>query len=239
MTIAAGAAAGGPGWTDILTAVGTVGAVIVAVGIALWTERRSDKRLKEERARSDRALAEQQKQAGAAIEDERAYGRAELDEERRIAREREQLTQAYAVQVVLSQHPGKGSGSNQYGDRQPSHTWRLTAIVVNHGLYTISRVEIQFCIGNSLTPQHRYERVPGFDDLPKELRRGDRAGSELPLRGVLTPFDKGIRFETDEIHEDHLVSPYPIVRWVDHWGTWWEHKRGAVRRIADGEQWGL
>jgi hypothetical protein len=27
--------AGGPNWTDILTAVGTVGAVIVAVGIAL------------------------------------------------------------------------------------------------------------------------------------------------------------------------------------------------------------
>jgi hypothetical protein len=80
-------------------------------------------------------------------------------------------------------------------------------------------------------------RVPGFEALPKELRRGDRAGPELPLRGVLTPFDKGIFFETDEIHEDHLVSPYPIVRWVDQWGTWWERKRGTVRRIADSQQW--
>jgi hypothetical protein len=231
MTIAAGAAAGGPGWTDILTAVGTVGAVIVAVGIALWTERRSDRRLKEERARSDRILAEQQMQAKAAIENERAYGRSELEEERRIAREREQLAQAYAVQVVLSQHPGKKSTAS-------SRTWQLNAIIVNHGLYTISRLEVQFCIGgNSLTPFHRYERVPGFDNLPKELRRGDRAGSELPLRGVLTPFDKGIFFETDDIHEDHLISPYPIVRWVDHSGTWWEHKRGTVRRINDGDRW--
>jgi hypothetical protein len=31
----------GPNWTDIMTAFGTVGAVIAAVGIALWTELRS------------------------------------------------------------------------------------------------------------------------------------------------------------------------------------------------------
>jgi hypothetical protein len=70
------------------------------------------------------------------------------------------------VQVVLSQHPGKGGAPNQYGDLGPSKTWRLTAIIVNHGAYTIRRVEVQFCIGNSLTPQHRYEQVPGFGDLP-------------------------------------------------------------------------
>lgn len=221
-----------------MTAIGTVGAVIVAVGIALWSERRSDKRLKEERARNDWTLAEQQERAKAAIEDERAYGHAQLEEERRIAREREHLAQAYAVQVVLSQRPGKSTGRDQYGDATPSHVWQLTAIIVNHGQYTISRLEVQFCLaGNNLTPHHRYERVPGFDGLPKEPRRGDRAGPELPLRGVLTPFDKGIFFEIDEIHEDHLVSPYPIVRWVDQWGTWWEDKRGTVRRIADGQQW--
>lgn len=141
------------------------------------------------------------------------------------------------MQVVLSQHPGKSGAPSQYGDLGPSKTWRLTAIIVNHGAYTIRRVEVQFCIGKSLTPQHRYERVPGFGDLPQELRGGGRAASELPLRGVLTPFDKGMLFETHNIREDRLESPYPIVRWVDHWETWWEHKRGAVRRIADGEQW--
>lgn len=237
MTIAAGVAAGGPNWTDIMTAIGTVGAVIVAVGIALWTERRSDKRIREERARSDRLLAAQQQQAQTAIDEERAYGRAQLEDERRIVREREQLAQAYAVQVVLSER----AGENQTGsEREEKDLWevrRLAAIIVNHGAYTIRRIELQFCIGKSLTPPRRYERVPGFRDLPEALRGRGTAVGGVPLRGVLTPFDRGMVFFTDNIHQDHLVSPYPIVRWVDHWGTWWEHKLGVVHQIADGEQW--
>jgi hypothetical protein len=193
-----------------LTAIGTVGAVIVAVGIALWTERRSDRRLCQERERNDRALAEQRKQAEAALEDERAYGRVQLEDERRIARER-------------AAHPGlRGAGRpepapGQKWRAQPvrrprqSKTWRLTAIVVNHGAYTIQRAEVQFCIGKSLTPQHRYERVPGFGDLTQELRGGGRAASELPLRGVLTPFDKGMLFETDRRGRP-AVGRYPNCR---------------------------
>jgi hypothetical protein len=43
-------AAGGPSWADIMTAFGTVGAVVAAVGIALWTEWRSGQRLAAEQA---------------------------------------------------------------------------------------------------------------------------------------------------------------------------------------------
>jgi len=96
MAIAATAAVGGPGWTDILTAVGTVaaavaalGAATVAVWIALWTDRKASERLRAEHERSDSLLAE-----------ERAHAKAELEEERRLALEREQLTEAYAVQIV-------------------------------------------------------------------------------------------------------------------------------------------
>jgi AraC-like DNA-binding protein len=59
---------------------------------------------------------------------------------------------------ALSPPATDSTGHNQYGDRLPSHAWRLTAIVVNHGMYTISRAEAQFCMGNSPTPRHRYER---------------------------------------------------------------------------------
>jgi hypothetical protein len=59
------------------------------------------------------------------------------------------------------------------------------------------------------------------------------------MHGVLTPFDTGIRFETDQIHEKYLSGPYPVVRWMDHRGTHWEHKRGVVRQITDNEQWTL
>jgi hypothetical protein len=92
------AAAGGPSWTDVLTAVGTVGSVIAAVFIALWTERRSGKRINAEHARADQLLAQ-----------ERAHGRAQLEEERRLAREREQEPEAYAVQIVLGERPAAGS----------------------------------------------------------------------------------------------------------------------------------
>jgi hypothetical protein len=236
------AAAGGPGWTDILTAIGTVGAVIVAVGIALWTERRSDRRIKEERARSDRVLAEQQAQARTAIEDERAYGRAQLEEERRIARDREQLAQAYAVQVVLAQANGKSTGVTSHGDLAPSETKQLAVMIVNRGLYTITRVEAQFCLGNAMIPHHRFQRMASLDTVPAALRAhlplvSYQPAPEISLHGVLTPFDTGIRFETDQIHERHLVSPYPVVRWTDQWGTRWEHKRGVVHRIRDEDPW--
>ena len=83
-------AASGPDWATIMTAVGTVAVAVAAVWVALWTEHRAARRLKTERERSDRLLAE-----------ERERSRAQLGEERRIAREREQFTEAYAVQVVL------------------------------------------------------------------------------------------------------------------------------------------
>jgi hypothetical protein len=51
------------------------------------------------------------------------------------------------------------------------------------------------------------------------------------MSGMLTPWDGGIRFETDDTHVRHLVSAYPIVRWTDRWG----HAVGAQagRRAAD------
>jgi hypothetical protein len=49
----------GTNWTDIMTAIGTVGAVIVALGIALYTDWRAGKRIKAEHNRSDRLLREE------------------------------------------------------------------------------------------------------------------------------------------------------------------------------------
>src|SRR4029077_2673102 len=65
------AATEGPNWTDIMTAFGTVGAVVTAVGIALWTEWQSSRRIRAERR----------------------HATAILKEERRLAQEREQFAQ--------------------------------------------------------------------------------------------------------------------------------------------------
>jgi hypothetical protein len=230
--------AAGPSWVDAVTALGTVGAVVAAVWIALRAERRSDKRVGEEREFSGRVLAEQRALDQAAIEDERSHGRAQLEEERRLAREREQLSEAYRVQVVLGERWGASVKHNERGGPGAAETKVLAVMVSNSGSYTITRVEAQFCIGISMRQPHRHEGFANAAILPDAVLGDFRPAPELPLQGVLTPADWGIRFETDEIHVKYLVGPYyAVVRWTDEWGTRWEHKQGVVRRISEDEQW--
>jgi hypothetical protein len=226
MVIAAAVAADGPNWTDILTAIGTVGAVVVAVGIALWTERRSDRRIREERQRG-----------AAAVEDERAHGKAQLEEERRLARERDQLEQAYAVQVVLAQRPAEGMPYTMPGGELRAELKQMAAMVVNRGLFSVTDVDAQFAFGADMLPHSGYRRVAGFESVSKLLRGGYWEASESDAPIVLTPFDAGIRFETNSVIERKLPSMYPVVRWRDRWGTRWEHKRGVVRQVVDGDPW--
>jgi hypothetical protein len=218
-------AAGGPSWTDILTAIGTVGAVLAAVSIALWTERRSGKRLKAEQDRSDRLLAE-----------EREHSRAQIADERRVALNREQLTEAYQVQVVLGEH-SIGGKPNQFGDLDGS-VKQLAVMVVNHGSFTITRVEAQFCYdGVKLGFPQRSKRLTGFGHVSERLREGWSPSAEHALDGVLTPRDAGVRFESYQVPAGELGNPYPLVRWTDRWGTRWEHRHGKVRHVREDEPW--
>jgi hypothetical protein len=216
----------GPSWADVMTAFGTVGAVVAAVGIALWAEWRSGKGLREERDHSGRLLKE-----------EREYGRAQIEEERRIAREQEQLAEAYAVQVVPAGQPA-GECDPVYDEVVDDSVKRLAVMVVNRGPYTITRVEAQFSYdGKSLVSHRGYERLSGFSDIPERLRVGWVASREGAMHGVLTPWDTGIRFESDKVHVKFLSNPYPLVRWTDRWGTRWEHRHGEVRQVRDDEPW--
>jgi hypothetical protein len=216
--------ASGPSWADILTAVGTVGAVLAAVGIALWTEFRSGRRLAAEQARSDRQL-----------EEERARSRAEIEEERRIARERAQLAEAYKVEVAMAQ---RDAGVLNDHDEADDSVQQLAAMVVNRGAYTITRIEAQFSYdGMSLVPHHGVVRQPGPLSSPERLRGSFHLSPERAMSGVLTPWGGGIRFEGDKVHVKFLSNPYPLVRWTDRWGARWEHRRGEVRQVRDDEAW--
>jgi hypothetical protein len=211
-----------------MTAVGTVAVAVVAVWVALWTERRAARRLGAEHERSDRLL-----------EDERRHSRAQIEEERRIAREREQLAEAYQVQVVMGQMAV--GEPDEYGEPDVSMQ-RLAVMVLNRGPYTITRVEARFIYdGKVWAPRggHHggYTRLPGFLDLPEMLRAGWKAAPERAMYGVLTPWDTGIRFESGEVHIKLLPRPYPLVRWTDRLGTRWEHRRGEVRQVRDDEDW--
>ncbi len=245
------AAAGGPSWTDILTAIGTVGAVIVALGIALYTDWRAGKRIKDEHDRSDQLLAEERERSRAALADERAYGRAQLEEERRLAREREQLAGAYAVQVVNAQEfqmlrdatieeVASGSVANPFGVPPVQVDWtHLAVLIVNRGSYTITRVEVQFSPdGRSLMPPAWGVRLLGFDELPERLKEDNlEPGADAARADILTPWDTGLRFRADPIGAHAIRDQYSLVRWTDQWETRWEHKLGVVRRIADDAPW--
>jgi hypothetical protein len=140
-------------------------------------------------------------------EEERALSRTQIEDERRLAREQEQLAEAYAVQVVL--------GERSVGEPDDS-VKRLAVMAVNPGSYTIRRVEAQVSYdGKSLAAHARYQRLPGFGEVRERLRDGWSPSSERALHGVLTPRDAGIRFESDDVHVRHPKSPYPPVRWTD------------------------
>lgn len=178
-----------------MTAFGTVGATVAAVGIAWWSHRQ--------------ALS----------------GRAR-------SHEREQLAAAYAVRVVQGERP-----ADRHSTLHPSLVV-LVATVVNGGHYTITGVEVMFCLdGEHLVPPATSERVSSFGGLPPGLRKPTDTSQEQAMAGVLTPWDTGLRSESDEIGVQQLKGHYALVRWTDRWGTRWEHRRGEVRQVRDDQEW--
>jgi hypothetical protein len=222
------ATTGGPGWTDVLTAVGTVGAVVAAVGIALWTEWRSGKRIRAEHERADRLLREERERAAAELAEQREHERAALEEERRVALEREQDAEANSVQVALA---ADGPHEDQ--------TYSVAVLVVNHGSYVITGVWAVIRLGGpnpSLVPSGRGERIPGTDDLPEKLLLGMSGGLEVLLDDErLAPWDVGLRFPGAPVSSALVPGAFAVVRWTDKWGVHWEYQRGAVRRVRADE----
>jgi hypothetical protein len=177
---------GGPSWTDITTALGTVMIAAGAIGIAVvqyWRERTHTRR-------------------------------------------HEQFTAAYSVQIIQGERPAAGqSGPN------PS-ALVLVAVVDNRGPYTITEVEVQFCLdGSTLRPAASSERVSNFANLPDGLQKPGDTSEERAMQGVLTPWDSGIRAESDEVPARDLKGHYALVRWTDQWGERWEHGPGTVKRV--------
>jgi hypothetical protein len=234
-----------------LTAIGTLAVAIAAVWVALWSERRTDKRvaaereesarqLAGERAHSAEQLAAEHAHAAEMLAQEQAFSRDQLAEERRLALEQEQLAEAYAVQVVGAESLFR-SGQEVHSEPEEIIPG-LVAIVVNHGTYVITRVEAQFHLpgngGGSLIPVNLTEWRSGYTDLHEQLRAGLGGPPQRPMSiDRLAPWDRGIRFFTDAIATKFTLGWYPVVRWTDRWGIRWEHARGAVRQVDESAPW--
>jgi len=219
----------GPDWATIMTAFGTVGAVMAAVGIAIWSEWRTAKRLADEHARSGRQLAE-----------ERAFSATRIEEERNLAREREQLAEAYAVQVTAGTLRGEQPDRREnpwidIGDRPEAPA----VLVINRGHYAIAGVEVRFfyeSTGHVAEPRS-IGLFPSESAIPPLLTDG-LSGLRSAAGGVLTPWDDGMRFIGDFGSPGYgLPDLHPIVRWTDRWGTRWEYRLGEVRLVDGHAPW--
>jgi len=217
------AATEGPNWTDIMTAFGTVGAVVTAVGIALWTEWQSSRRIRAERR----------------------HATATLKEERRLAQEREQFAQAYAIQVVEGHRTDADEKARQTLGLNAPATTRSAVFLVDHGSFTIT--DIRAWLRNedgSLEDSAGAVRRTGFTNLPEEVRRHWSSSLELATPKLLRPWDDGIVFVSKPFATGPLgpaadwsgflpelrplFPSYWIVQWTDQWGTRWEHQRGLA-----------
>lgn len=155
-----------------------------------------------------------------------------IEEDRERSRRREQFAEAYAVQVVQGERPAVGQPVSD-----PS-VLVLVGIVVNRGAYSITDVEVRFCLdGESLLPAIANERLWSFRDLPEGLYKvGDKA-EERAMKGVLTPWDAGMRSESAEVDRRRLKAHYALVRWTDQWDQGWEHKLGKIEKISRNAPW--
>ena len=201
----------GPDWTGIMTAIGTVALAIVAVFAPIYTEWRANKRLKAEHERSDKLLADERDRSVAALRDERQLGQ-----------DREQLAEAYSVQVVLMKF------AVRMGEDAAS---KLVVNIVNHGSYTITQIEAQFSPdGKNVVSHHKTERLAGIASLPDEMRPSPPFLGSAPSAEAasysdrLAPWDTGMIIQTDEMATKRLTDP---------------HRRGEVRKIEQSAAWSL
>src|SRR6266571_1616038 len=89
----------------------------------------------------------------------------------------------------------------------------LVLMIANRGRYTITRVEARFSSNGQGLVSHRSSvRISGLDNLPGRLRAGQPGRTEAAYGSSLTPWDAGMRFETDGIHVRQIVRPYQVVR---------------------------
>jgi hypothetical protein len=174
---------------------------------------------------------------------------AQVREERRLAREHDQLAEAYSVEIVQvewrtrARPPGLPRTDAVHVDSGVTSRV-LCALITNHSTFTITGIEVQFCVPSpqpSLIGSARSEVLGGLEYM--------RGGSPLtdgwtftppdhkPGALILTRADVGARFWSDAMPDERVVGWYPVVRWTDRWGQRWEHRLGDVRNVDDNAPW--
>jgi hypothetical protein len=236
----------GPDWATIMTAFGTVGAVIAAVWIALASSRKTSKLVREERAQADRRLAQQLdhsdgqlraqlEHSALLLSDQQEHSDRQLAEQVTSADDRlqqqffkadelEQRGQAAAVEVIGYRLP---PGPDIIDDPQ-NPSGRPAVIVINKGKYAITNLAVRLSPdGRSIVELWRGQHLVDPAALPPFWAK-DMIGLLGEVYGGTIAPGAAMRFEGDDLLVSILRTSYPIVRWLDRWEECWEHSRGQV-----------
>jgi hypothetical protein len=193
-----------------------------SVGVLAAQQKLHDKEIGEKRALADQRLTRQLEHGAAQLAAERKaaeerlkaqleHSYAQLKEERQNAQDAEQLTEAWALEVVGAQR-GPEPGITSEPD-QP--IGRPVVIVINHGRYTITRVEARFSpegqstIGHSVT-----QPFADSGSLPHTLARNLTGTIGDVYVGVVSP-GRAMRFLGATVLDRTLRTTYAMVRWTD------------------------
>ncbi len=134
-------------WTaigTILLAAMTVGAVVTTIVITRQDRKRANSRFANEQARHEAEVAEERRLADARLKNQQGEADEQFRSEQWRAKEREQYTEAYAVQVSVGEFTATPGPPNDFGDPGPAAAKRFAALVVNRGSYAITRVTARF-----------------------------------------------------------------------------------------------
>lgn len=208
---------------NAVTGIGTVAVAVSAVSIAVWSDWRSQTRLKSEREHSEKQLTE-----------ERTRSDEEIKEERRLSQEREQFAEASQVEVALI--------IPRAGDAESDQAPTLKLTVRNHGKYAITDIRawagLKLRKGYSLHPFGEPRQEQRWDGLDLDSQYTEPAPGARP--DWLPPWDVRLVFEADPpgpfSSEMGVLAGYPIVLWTDRWGNSWEHKRGKLRQVNSSDE---
>ena len=216
-------------WQDTATAIGTIAVAVVAVGVALYGERRADSRIKQERIYAAKVLADERAAADGRLLEQMKHSDAQLREERQRSQQAAQLAEAWAVEVAPRRYDKTAS------------TTELAVNVKNLGSYAITEVDAWFSPdGQNLVHRAGSEHIGEFKPRESGPAAFERV-SDFDSHGYGGVIIRGtaMRFWSDEISKSNFVHPFPVVRWKDYMGQRWEHRQGRVRMVAAGEAWTL
>jgi hypothetical protein len=217
-----------------MTAFGTVGAVVAAVGISVVSARNATKLANDERDKADARLNRQIQHSDAQLAAERADANDRMQRQFDKMEEMEQRSEAAAVVVLEGQLSAEPSRSVASDRKDPPG--RPAVLIVNRSKYAVMDVAARLAVQGQSTVELGKRRRLGDLDVFPEHWTAEFTGMLGELPAALAP-GSAIRFEGDNMPDSMLRTSFVMVRWIDRWDNCWEYRRGELFRSDMAADW--